>query len=198
MKMKKIWFVLAGIICFSTAALAQEENTAPQKGFDPNRVFIGSSLNIGLSNRFFNLGLNPEVGYSFNNWLDAGVLLNINYFSQNGTVYKDKNFNYGGGGFLRIWPVNFLHLQIQPEYNWISSTRTYSDNSGTFKYKTGAASLLAGIGYGSREIGSRFSHFTIMIDLLQEMNSPYRDNYTGDPQPVFRGGFGIYLNSRRR
>jgi hypothetical protein len=53
------------------------------------------------------------------------VALNLNYFSQNASDFSSKryrNFNYGGGTFLRIWPVNFLHIQVQPEFNWISSS----------------------------------------------------------------------------
>ncbi len=194
--MMKNTFLLLVILLFGFNTLnAQNENAAP-KGFDKNKVFIGTSINLGLSNNFFNIGLNPQLGYSITEWLDAGVVVNLNYYTQSSSVTKDKNFNYGGGGFLRVWPINFLHLQIQPEYNWISSTRTYNNATQSAKFNYNAGSLLAGIGYGSRQVGSRFSHFTIMIDVLQQMNSPYRDQY-GDPQPVFRAGFGVYLNSKR-
>ncbi len=197
--MKKILCVLA-LWFVSLAAKAQLEQPQEIKGFDRNRVFIGSSLNLGLSNNFFNIGLNPEIGYSFNKWLDMGVAFNLNYFSQKASNFNNsnlKNFNYGGGAFLRIWPISFLHLQIQPEYNWINSTETNLNNNQTTKFKLKAPSLLAGIGYGSREIGNRFSHFTILIDLNQAFNSPYRDQF-GDPQPIFRGGFGIYLNQKKQ
>ncbi|MBT9483717.1 hypothetical protein [Sediminibacterium sp.] len=198
--MKKGCWILILMLGSLSSLKAQLE--APEKpvGFDPARVFIGTSLNLGLSNRFFNLGLNPEVGYSLNNWLDIGVAMNLNYYSQSATGFntiKYKNINFGGGAFLRVWPISFLHLQIQPEYNWISSSQTDVNTGQTFKYKLQAPSMLAGIGYGTREIGNRFSHFTIMIDLNQAINSPYRDQF-GDPQPVFRGGFGMYLNARKR
>ena len=193
--MKNYFLLLFSLLICITTIQAQEENTFP-KGFNQNKVFIGTSINLGLSNNFFNIGLNPEIGYSLTEWLDAGVVANLNYYTQSGSVTKDKNFNYGGGGFLRVWPISFLHLQIQPEYNWINSTRTYNNGNQSASYNYNAGSLLAGIGYGSRQIGSRFSHFTIMIDVLQQMNSPYRDQY-GDPQPVFRAGFGVYLNSKR-
>ncbi len=188
-----LWFV-------SFAAKAQLDQPEEIRGFDRNKVFIGSSLNLGLSNNFFNIGLNPEIGYSFNKWLDMGVAFNLNYYSQKESNFSSlniKNFNYGGGAFLRIWPISFLHLQIQPEYNWINSTERDVNTNQTSKFKLMAPSLLAGIGYGSREIGSRFSHFTIMIDLNQAFNSPYRDRF-GDPQPIFRGGFGIYLKPKKQ
>jgi hypothetical protein len=191
---RRFAFIL--IFLSSLQILFAQDDHMPVKGFNKNRVFIGTSINLGLSNNFFNIGLNPEIGYSLTDWLDAGVVGNLNYFTQSSTFTKDKNVNYGGGGFLRIWPINFLHLQIQPEYNWISSSRTFNNGAPSTSFTNNTASVLAGIGYGSRQVGSRFSHFTIMIDLLQEVNSPYRDQF-GDPQPVFRAGFGVYLNSKR-
>jgi hypothetical protein len=191
---RRFAFIL--IFLSSLQILFAQDDNMPVKGFNKNRVFIGTSINLGLSNNFFNVGLNPEIGYSLTDWLDAGIVGNLNYFTQSSTFTKDKNVNYGGGGFLRIWPINFLHLQIQPEYNWISSSRTFNNGAPSTSFTNNTASVLAGIGYGSRQVGSRFSHFTIMIDLLQEVNSPYRDQF-GDPQPVFRAGFGVYLNSKR-
>jgi hypothetical protein len=191
---KRFAFIL--IFVSSLQVTYAQDDHMPVKGFNKNRVFIGTSINLGLSNNFFNIGLNPEIGYSLTDWLDAGVVGNLNYFTQSSTFTKDKNVNYGGGGFLRIWPINFLHLQIQPEYNWISSSRTFNNGAPSTSFTNNTASVLAGIGYGSRQVGSRFSHFTIMIDLLQQLNSPYRDQF-GDPQPVFRAGFGVYLNSKR-
>ncbi|MGM3015946.1 hypothetical protein, partial [Bacillus cereus group sp. BC329] len=85
-------------------------------------------------------------------WLDAGVALNVNYFSQNASDFSNtrfRNFNYGAGTFLRIWPVNFLHVQVQPEYNWINSSQKNVISGQTFKYNYSAESLLVGIGYGS-------------------------------------------------
>lgn len=192
--------ILMGINFSGFAQLENREAEAPV-GFDRNRVFIGSSLNLGLSNRFFNLGLNPTIGYSLNNWVDIGIATNLNYYSQSASgfdPYKYKNFNFGAGAFLRVWPISFLHLQIQPEYNWISSSQTDVVSGQTTKLRLQAPSMLAGIGYGSREIGRQFSHFTIMIDLNQAINSPYRNGIAGDPQPIFRGGFGFYLNAKKR
>lgn len=199
--MKKCVLIFSILISTCFSGFAQMEKLEEPVGFDRNRVFIGSSLNLGLSNRFFNVGLNPTIGYSLNNWVDVGVAMNFNYYSQNASAFnsfKYKNFNYGGGAFLRVWPVSFLHLQIQPEYNWISSSRTDPISGQTTRLQLQAPSMLAGIGYGTREIGRQLSYLTIMIDLNQAVNSPYRDGIAGDPQPIFRGGFGFYLNSKKK
>lgn len=199
--MKRALWILILTLCTLTELSAQIEQPEKPIGFDQNRMFVGTSLNLGLSNRFFNVGLNPEIGYSLNNYVDIGVAMNLNYFSQSSSPfdpYKYKNFNFGGGAFLRVWPISFIHLQIQPEYNWISSSQTDAVTGQSSKLRLQAPSMLAGIGYGTREIGSRFSHFTIMIDLNQAVNSPYRNGIAGDQQPIFRGGFGVYLNSKKR
>jgi hypothetical protein len=197
LKLTVAFFLL--ILC--SHASAQQQAADEEKGkFRQDNIFLGTSLNLGIANRSFNVGLNPEIGYSVTRWLDAGVSLNINYFSQNASDYSNirfRNFNFGGGPFLRVWPLSFLHFQIQPEYNWISSSQknVLTGQSGTYKYNAG--SLLVGVGYGTRILGSHYSYVTLMIDVMQNLNSPYRDQYN-DPLPVFRAGFGMYLKPRRR
>lgn len=200
--MKHLKILIPCLLClFSIRSFAQDNDSDRQKGtFKKENVFLGTGLNLGITNRSFNVGLNPELGYSITQWLDAGVALNINYFSQNASEFSSirlRNFNYGGGPFLRIWPLSFLHFQIQPEYNWISSSQKdmLSGQTGTFHYN--AESLLVGVGYGSRILGSHYSYVTLMLDVLQNRNSPYRDQYN-DPLPVFRAGFGMYLKPTRR
>jgi hypothetical protein len=200
--MKNRLLMMTGLLLTTLVSFAQNEaGVEENKGkFKTENMFIGTGLNLGIADRSFNVGLNPEIGYSVTRWLDAGVALNLNYFSQNASNYSSiryRNFNYGGGVFARVWPVNFLYIQVQPEYNWVSSSQkdVISGQSGSFNYH--AESLLVGIGYGSRLIGSHYSYFTLMIDVLQNYNSPYRDQYN-DPLPVFRAGFNFYLKPRRR
>ncbi len=200
--MKTLKILIPFLLIFISLSTYAQNNEVdrPTGGFKKENIFLGTGLNLGLTNRSFNVGLNPEVGYSITSWLDAGVALNINYFSQNASEYSSirlRNFNYGGGTFLRVWPLNFLHFQIQPEYNWISSSQkdVLSGQTGTYNYR--AESLLVGVGYGTRILGSHYSYFTLMLDVLQNKNSPYRDQYN-DPLPVFRAGFGMYLKPARR
>lgn len=199
---QRLLFTTVLMLCICTC-FAQDEPEAydDRKGkFKQERVFLGTGLNFGISSTSYNIGLNPEIGYSITKWLDAGIGFNFNYFSQNATDYSPvrfKDFNYGINSFMRIWPVNFLHIQVQPEYNWTNSHQKdmISQQSGTFK--SSAESLLIGVGYGSRNIGGGYSYVTLMIDVLQNVHSPYRDQYN-DPLPVFRAGFGIYLKPKRR
>ena len=188
------------ILALSVSSFAQNDNDEQKGKFKQENIFFGTSLNLGLANRSFNVGLNPEIGYSITKWLDGGVALNINYFSQNASEFSNirfRNFNYGGGPFLRVWPLSFLHFQIQPEYNFISSSQKNVATGQTGTYNYNAASLLVGVGYGTRVLGMHYSYVTLMIDVLQNINSPYRDQYN-DPLPVFRAGFGFYLKPKRR
>jgi hypothetical protein len=197
--MKKVGLFLFLVLGYLdlTAQLSREEDS---RGMKKQNLFFGGNLNLGFPNRSFNIGINPELGYSLNRWLDAGVAVNFNYVNQNASEFSPirlRNVNYGGGIFARIWPVNFIFLQVQPEYNWVNSAQKNVNTQQVTKYNYSAESVLVGIGYGTRMIGSRYSYFTLMMDVLQNPNSPYRDQFN-DPLPVIRFGFGIYLQAARR
>jgi len=196
--MKKSLFLLLFCI-FCSKLFAQQQNEDMNKGFSRSNMFFGSGLNLGIASRSFNIGLNPELGFSLNNWLDVGAAVNFNYYSQNASEFSSirfQNINYGAGLFTRIWPVNFFYIQIQPEYNWTNSSQKNVITQQTTKYNFSAESMLVGIGYGTRMRGSRLSYVGLLIDVLQNPNSPYRDQYN-DPLPVFRAGFGVYLHPTR-
>ncbi|MES2006449.1 MAG: hypothetical protein V4450_18170 [Bacteroidota bacterium] len=202
MKNLKLLFCI-GIVLIGLPGFAQQNEETESTGkFKKENIYLGTGLNLGFGNHSFNAGLNPEIGYSITKWLDGGMGFNLSYFSQNaydfGGSTQFRNFSYGGGPYVRVWPLNFLYLQAQPEYNWTSSHQKDVNTgiSGTFHNNVG--SFLVGVGYGTRIIGSQYSYLTLMIDILQNRNSPYRDLYTNDPLPVFRAGFAMYLKPRRR
>jgi hypothetical protein len=84
----------------------------------------------------------------------------------------------------------------QFEYNDIT-LREVTDGVTTYKEKADASSFLVGLGYGSRVIGQNQFYTSIMIDALNDINSPYRDQY-GRVLPVFRTGFIFYLGRGSR
>jgi len=196
--MKKYMLFLL-LFQLNTALFAQMRNDYNESGFSQSNKYFGTGLNLGVSGRSFNIGLNPELGYSVSRWLDAGFAVNFNYYSQNASEFSNirfQNINYGAGVFARIWPVNFIFFQVQPEYNWISSSQKNVTTQQTNRFNYSAESILVGIGYGTRMVGSRLSYVSLLIDVLQNPNSPYRDAYN-DPLPVFRAGFGVYLHPNR-
>ncbi|HEX6915025.1 MAG TPA: hypothetical protein VF145_07275 [Chitinophagaceae bacterium] len=202
--MKQLIIFLAIVTAIPVFAQQVEEPEADTKGkFRKENMFIGGGLNLGAGSGMFAIGVLPEVGYSVTKWLDAGVSFNLNYqtmreddYWTGATYARNRYFNYGTGVFLRIWPVKFLHLTVQPEYNWINVSRQLTSTGQKERRTLHAESLLVGIGYGSREIGNQLSYFTLMIDVAQNINSPYRDQYNR-ADPVFRTGIGFYLGRRR-
>ncbi len=187
-------FLLA--LSFSSALFAQQEEKK-QAEFKKENIFIGSALNLGFSSGIFQLGANPEIGYSITKWLDAGISTNINYTSLRYTGFSDHVFNYGAGTFIRIWPVRFLFLSALPEYNWITVTTKYTNGNPSVKNKFNAESILLGAGYGTRIVGQAYSYFAIMFDALKNVNSPYRDS-ENRALPIIRAGFAVYLHRKNR
>ena len=191
----KLSVTLLLFFCVSLTLSAQDEEKK-QSEFRKENIFIGSAINLGFSSGVFQLGANPEIGYSITHWLDAGISTNINYTSIRYTGFSDHLFNYGAGTFVRIWPARFLFLTGLPEYNWITVTRKYT-NSGlpSDKNTYNAGSLLVGAGYGTRDVGRAYSYFAIMFDALKNVNSPYRDS-ENRALPIIRAGFALYLHQK--
>jgi hypothetical protein len=176
---------------FLTLLLISVSSVRAQSQFNKEQMFLGTGLNLGYFNGFI-IGLNPELGYSFNDYVDAGVTINFNYISQ-----FDPNFPityqqivYGGGPFLRIWPMDRFFLGGQYEYNTIGFSEKNNGiiNSVTFN----ASSLLVGVGFGSRLIGNSQFYTSIMIDVMGDRKSPYVDQFNRQ-LPVFRTGFNFYF-----
>lgn len=218
--MKQIKLVLF-LLSFTTSIFSQEEDIPKrpakedEKGhFRRDNVFIGGGVGLGFSSSSygnnFNFGLTPEIGYSFTNWLDMGVTLNLNYYSYNygytgGGTTKQRSFNYGGGVFLRAYPLQEFFIQAQPEYNFISTKLTNTNNSSVYHLNQKAPSFLVGIGYGRRIIGQSGFYTALLLDLNNNVSSPYRQvsidangNSTTFAIPVIRAGFTYYLRPKKQ
>ena len=202
--MKKVFLSIIAFSFIAVNLFAQKENNATS-GFKKENVFIGGSLNVGFATGALNLGGSPEIGYSLNQYLDAGLVFNINYSSQkyDNLPYdyiwdgKITGFNYGAGAFFRVYPINNFFLQGQFENNWITYTQKDYLYGASSKVTVNAPSFLAGIGYGQRQIGQMAYYTVLMIDLLNNVNSPYRDVY-GGAIPILRGGFNFYLRPKKK
>jgi hypothetical protein len=178
----------------STYSSPQQEDTI--KGFKKENLYIGGSLGLGFASGQFSIGANPEVGYSVRQWLDLGLMVNLNYSSYNGNYYNlpynTHVFNYGAGVYARAYPLKFLFVQLQPEENWTSYS--YSNNAQNSK-TINALSLIGGIGYSQREIGRSGYYIMLGLDFLRNTGSPYLD-ITNSPIPIIRAGFNFYLHPR--
>ncbi len=193
MKMK---FSILFLLMSSFNLHAQDKR---EGGFKRENIFWGGSLNIGLSTGVFQIGANPEIGYSIANFLDAGVVTNLIYGSINPDYnegVKQSSFNYGAGVFSRVYPLDFLFVQAQAEHNWISYRLKDEVTNATFKNTLQSNSILVGLGYGRRSIGQGGSYIVLLFDLSKNLNSPYIDVY-GNSVPIIRGGFTTYLKTKK-
>ncbi len=178
-----------------------QEEEPEKKGFQKDKLFTGGSVNLGFTSYTTSLGIAPQLGYSLTNWLDAGVVFNLNYISQRDYYdYGDKlrQTVYGPGAFVRIFPVNFLFATAQYEYNMIHTKYFPADGSATTTSTLHANSLLLGLGYaGGRYRGNNTYYFlSISWDVLGDINSPYVDGL-GRSFPVIRAGYNIGLFQKR-
>jgi hypothetical protein len=212
--MKKIVFsILLSTVVIAANAQREKDEEEKGLGFRKENVFIGGSLALGYGSASSTngvsggsnlvIGLNPEIGYSFAQWVDVGFAFNAIYnstrFNDYSYRYRQTAFNYGAGIFTRLYPINSFFIQAQPEHNWIAYTQTNLDQPGVPKIRqtVEANSFLLGIGYGQRLIGESSFFTVLMFDLNKELNSPYRDGY-GNALPIIRGGFNWYLRASKK
>jgi hypothetical protein len=203
--MKKAIILLLLPLCFHAKAQDNNQNKeVKEKGFQKDKLFTGGSVNLGLSSYATSLGIAPQFGYSLTNWLDAGVVFNLNYTSQRDySNYGDKlrQTVYGPGAFVRLFPINFLFASAQYEYNMIHTKYFPADGSPTSTSKLNANSLLLGLGYaGGRYRGNNSYYFlSVSWDVLGDVNSPYIDGLHRS-FPVIRAGynFGLFQGRSRR
>jgi hypothetical protein len=200
--MKKVTFLLCTALILSSGLLKaqNEDEENEKKGFKKENLFTGGSIALGFTNNTFLVGGSPVFGYSLTNWLDAGIVANYNYSS-----YRDyqglfnaklRQKNYGGGGFIRLFPVRFLFAQAQYEHNWLRFKYIPPNNNSPIERSAATGnSFLIGGGYSTgREPGSGqpFFYLSVLFDIGDDVNSPYTDEY-GRAIPIIRGGIQVPL-----
>ncbi len=194
--MKKIW-ILCLLLNTSVAVMAQDDEEKEKPSFKEN-LFTGGSISAGLSNNSFLIGASPMFGYSVTNWLDAGITINYNYRSwRHYREFNDRlrQTTYGGGPFVKIYPVKFIFLQAQFEQNFIRQKYIYPGGNYIEKAKGDASSFLVGGGYAAGRYGSggnSFMYVSVLFDIGDNPLSPYKNSY-GQTVPVLAIGTQIPL-----
>ena len=194
--------IKAALLCFFVCAIT---NLHAQTTIETTKIvqaekpiYFGGGIVLGGGSGSFQLGINPELIKSYNQYIDLGLVTNFYFTSYKSTDlttgynYKSSNTQFGLGGIARIWPANQVFIQLQPEYNW---TWTHGKNlsQGTSgASNVSAPSFLAGLGYGKRNENG-FSYFSILFDLVNDTQSPYRMGQLR-AQPIFRAGFGFPIH----
>jgi len=193
-----IFFFIASVLSLNSKAQYEEEEK--EKVPFKKNLFTGGTISLAFYSNTFLIGGSPVLGYSITNWADLGIVINYNY-----TLYRDyrapldklKQQNFGGGPFVKLYPVRFLFAQAQYEYNFLRLKYIPPPNYGWPEEKDGleARSFLIGGGYTTGRMGrggAPHYYLAILFDVLNEPGSPYTDAY-GRSIPIIRGGVQIPL-----
>lgn len=163
---------------------AREQERQQQAQPEQKPWFFGGGAVLGFSSGSGAIGVSPLVGYKLNNYIDAGMGVNLVYHYNN-YYTRNKAFNVGLMPFVRAFPVNNLFAQLQFEQGWVNGN--YISNGTKTKYNYDYQALIASIGYANRVNGRVGFFISVGIDLLKDPNSPYR--YTdGTIMPVISTG----------
>ena len=179
------------------------QNTIQTNRIDaPHPIFLGGGFVLGGGTGSFQFGINPELVKTYNQYIDLGAAMNLYYASYKlldatDNIYsRSNNTQFGLGGFLRVWPIEKFFIQIQPEYNWTFTKSKVYATGVSGRSNVSAPSVLAGIGYGRRNENG-FSYFSVMFDLVNSTQSPYRMGQL-TAQPIIRAGVGFPLKIRAK
>lgn len=178
--MKKIILAACLFTMFSAVAVAQDEPEEPkEKGFDKSKLFIGGNFGLGFGNVSTLVNVSPQIGYRFNKYLAAGVGINFIYSSykynyQTTDEYKEQYGVAGLNVFGRVYPIQYVFLQVQPEanYTWGKQKFTNYDFEQKLDSKI-VPSLLGGVGAAIPTGGRGYFLISANYDLLQNARSPY-------------------------
>jgi hypothetical protein len=198
--MKKM-ILIGGLVMASLLSYGQDkekEEDGEKRPFKEN-LFTGGSVSLAFFNNTFLIGASPVLGYSLADFADAGIVVNYNYSSYrdfNG-VFNDKlrQSVYGGGAFLKLYPVKFLFAQAQLEHNFVRQKYLAGGSNYTEIAKGEATSFLVGGGYTNGRQGrggEPFYYLAVLFDLSNNIYSPYTDGY-GRTIPIIRAGLQIPL-----
>jgi hypothetical protein len=207
---KKI-FMVTTLVILAASAFAQDDTTGDynygnysytqpryrKRSDNIKHFFVGGNLIAGFYSGGGAFGINPGIGYSFNQYVDAGLMLNAVYSYQSYYDSKQHTWNLGAAPFVRVFPIPYIFLGASFEDNYV--TTKYISGT-TYNQSWNVPSLIGSIGYYTRVYGQSFFFFSIGMDFLTNVNSPYREPYynsdgtvSSRALPIIRAGFGINL-----
>lgn len=178
--MKKYALAVCLLMLCGVAAVAQDgEAEGNGGGFDKNKLFFGGNFGLAFGNYSTLVNVSPQVGYRFNRYLAAGAGVNFilsSYKYDFGDINQNYKEQYGVTGlnvFGRVYPIEYIFVQVQPEanYTWLKYHFYNGEPDEKLPNKI-VPSLLGGIG-AAIPAGRGYFIVTANYDLLQNERSPY-------------------------
>lgn len=143
------------------------------KGFDINKLTLGGNFGLQFGD-YTTINIAPQVGYSFNKYVNAGAGLSYTYYRYkydfNSADLINTRSYLGFNLYARFYPIDYLVLMIQPEANRMWSS--FKEDRTSSKYSESKFVPVVLVGGGLR-----FGPVSAMIqyDIVQDKNSPYGD-----------------------
>lgn len=197
--------IFSSLMCSFLFSFTQQTKETKASIISKENAFIGGNvtLSFGQQGSGIIIGANPMYGYTIKKWLDVASVLNIQYnkfqIDANALLNgRQRNmFLLGTGISTRVYPLNFVFLQVQPEINFISIKEKPIPFLGatgpTITTNKLVPSILVGGGYKQGFNGGRtFSYVSLLFDVAGNSNSPYKDIF-GNIVPIFRIGMNFSL-----
>lgn len=181
------------LFCGALPALSQTAPPEEKKGFQRDKLFVGG--NFGLTFGDYTLiNISPQLGYRFTEHVAAGMGINAQYISvkqyYNGQTYSKTSQGVTGLNiFGRVYPIDQLMIQVQPEANYVfGKIKYYNSAPGTTKLDALIVPSLL-VGGGAVFPSGRGSFIaSVFYDILQDRNSPY------GARPIYNLGYNISLH----
>lgn len=199
------------LAALSAGSFAQDEKEEKKGGFHKENLFTGGGITLSFSNYSTSLGASPVLGYSINKWIDAGIVFNFLYSADRHVTYynpityqyyysddKLRQTLFGPGAFVRVFPVKFIFIQAQGEYNFLNQRIIYANGDPDERSHLTAGSFLVGGGYCNGREGTRslFYYVSILADIARNRNSPYVETLSNGKVnilPIIRAGLQVPL-----
>jgi hypothetical protein len=193
--MRNTAFIL--ILFFSSlTSFAQDESSEGGSGFQKEKLFVGGSFGISVGSYTF-INISPQVGYRFNDFVAAGLGINGQYINSKTYYNTGQDYSKASQGvvglniFGRIYPINQLMIQVQPEANYVFGNETYYDISGrTIQTTKTDAKIIPSLLIGGGAVfpsGKGAFIASVFYDVLQDSRSPYSN------KPIYYFTYNIGL-----
>ena len=202
---KSIVLFLFTMLLSTSIAIAQDDNRSDEGGFKKENLFTGGTVNLLFGSNMTSVGATPCIGYSFTNYLDAGLTFGIDYTAYR-YYYVDgdrlRQTVLTPGAFVRLFPTSSLFAIANFEVNNVSFhylPAVGDANHTEEKRSISTQSTLVGAGYASGRSPFQRSYYylSVLWDVGNDPSSPYKDNLKR-AVPVIRAGYNIALFQGRR
>jgi hypothetical protein len=174
----------------SAVAQRTQRNTPPPT---TEKTIIGGSLNLAFAGSYQTIGITPYCGVQLNRFIDLAGTAGVQYLSGR-DLFNNKTSQvvFGPGAFMRLFPLRFLYVQGQYEFNFIQKTTKIAGVSVSENHDANSFLVGGGLATARRSDRPAYFYFSILWDVAQDRYSPYKDNYDR-AIPIIRTGVNISL-----